>query len=73
MPAIELSPRERGGALRPSRTDAEGAERGEARETTSPGRGAAPAPPPQPAPAGDDELDDTGEAEDGDDGDDGDD
>ena len=72
VPAIELSPRDRTGAQRPSRTDAEGVERREARETTtSAGEGAAPAPPPQPAPAGDDEPDDADEAEDGDDGDDG--
>jgi hypothetical protein len=74
VPAIEPSPGERTGAQRTSRTDGEGAEGREARETTtSAGEGAAPAPAPQPAPAGDDELDDAGEAEDGDDGDDGDD
>lgn len=74
VPAIELSPRERDGGQRPTRTDAaEGGRREDREASTDPGGGAAPAPAPGPTPAGDDALDDAEEPEDGDDGGDGDD
>lgn len=73
VPAIELSPQERGGGQEPRRRDARRSETRETRTSTDAGEGAAPAPVPPPVPAGDDDEpdDDTEGPDDRDDGDDG--